>query len=169
MKWCALFVTAGLTLSVSAGGWLLAAAPRTDAASRPLQTAAWPPQERLLKWDPGVRGGIPAVPVAVELSAADLPGDGKTDISAKLQRAIDKVKAPGTVVLPAGTFLLADQISLKSGVVLRGAGMDRTHLGSPQELIYCAMWGFGKRRLALVKISGFCVSRKRLCWATKRG
>ena len=87
---------------------------------------AWPPPERLLKWNPGVRGGIPTVPEAVALK--DLPADGKADIRAALQKAIDEVKVPGAVVLPAGTFLLKSRINVKSGVVLRGAGLDKTHI-----------------------------------------
>ena len=64
----------------------------------------------------------------MDLTGAALAGDGKTDVSAALQRAIDGARTPGAVLLPPGKFLLSDQVNLRSGVVLRGAGMDRTLL-----------------------------------------
>ena len=119
MKLYVIIVAASLTFSVSAGDQSFADAPKTAKGGQPPQADAWPPRERLLKWNPGVQGGIPSVPVASKLSLADLPTDGETDISAKLQCALDRVKTPGAVLLPAGTFLLAKQVNLKSGVVLR--------------------------------------------------
>ncbi|MCZ7649562.1 MAG: glycoside hydrolase family 55 protein [Planctomycetota bacterium] len=90
--------------------------------------AAWPPPERLLDWKPGVAGGIPEIPVAIALKPADLPADGKTDASAAIQKAIDAVQVPGAVLLPEGAFRLEKRLSLRSGVVLRGAGLDKTRL-----------------------------------------
>jgi hypothetical protein len=95
---------------------------------QPDQATTWPPADRLTEWEAGVPGGIPAVPVTVDLTAAGLAADGKTDVSAALQRAIDSAKTPGTVLLGPGTFLLSQPVNLKSGVVLRGSGLDKTHL-----------------------------------------
>jgi hypothetical protein len=78
------------------------------------------PAARCPKWNPGIAGGIPDVPVkATVKSGAD---------AATIQRAIASVKVPGAVFLPAGTYRLELPLQLKSGVVLRGAGMAKTHL-----------------------------------------
>ena len=130
-------------------------------------SAEWPPPDRLLQWNPGVQGGIPSVPVTVKLAPKDLPGDGKTSVSAALQRAIDGAKTPGAVLLPAGTFLLDKQVNLKSGVVLRGAGLDKTLLvvrggglqarggKDSREVAITAGAKLGSRQLSLAAAEGF--------------
>jgi|GEM_PF-4909836 len=57
-------------------------------------------------------------------------GDGMTDITEALQQKIDKVSQAGggMVLLPAGRFGVSRMISLKPGVVLKGAGMGATTL-----------------------------------------
>jgi len=84
------------------------------------------PADRLIRWRAGVEGGIPNVPTIRTLT--DLPGDGKTDAVPALQKAIDAAKGPGAIVVPAGTYVLKSPIRLNSGIVLRGAGLDKTHL-----------------------------------------
>lgn len=60
------------------------------------------------------------VPVAVDL----VPGEG--DMTETIQKAIDET-APGyAVLLKEGTYEVAGQLLMKSGVVLRGEGPDRT-------------------------------------------
>lgn len=79
----------------------------------------------------GVPGGIPAVPVAVR--AADFgaaPGDDRDDAAA-IQAAIDAAVAAGggAVQLEAGEFIIDRTLSIQAdGVVLRGAGRERTRL-----------------------------------------
>jgi len=86
------------------------------------------PPERVPYWRPGIPGGIPKVAVRADVSKFGACGDGKTDDTAAIQRAIDAVKTPGAVYLPEGTYLVTKTLRLRSGVVLRGAGADRTHI-----------------------------------------
>ena len=111
----------GVRASAGAGGGFRGRRAQDQAA----QASAWPPADRLAEWNPGVQAAYRTVPVTVDLTAAGLPADGKTDISAALQRAIDGAKTPGAVLLPPGTFLLTEPVNLKSGVVLRGRGWTR--------------------------------------------
>lgn len=85
---------------------------------------AWDRPAGLPHWDAGVRGGIPDVPIRLELSADDL----ETNPGATIQEAIDRVPTPGAVRLPVGTFQLHRPLEMRTGVVLRGAGVGRTRL-----------------------------------------
>ena len=51
-------------------------------------------------------------------------GDGVTDDTAAIQAAIDAVFAAssGIVTIPAGTYIVSSPLTLKSGVILSGAG-----------------------------------------------
>ncbi len=61
-------------------------------------------------------------------------GDGVSNDSAAIQAAINAASAVGgTVTVPAGTFAVNSTISLKSGVTVRGAGIDRTILSMPNQ------------------------------------
>ena len=84
--------------------------------------------ERIPHWHPGIPGGIPEVPVRADVTKFGARGDGRADDTAAVQKAIDEVDASGAVFLPEGTYLLTTTLRLRSGVVLRGAGRDRTHL-----------------------------------------
>lgn len=86
------------------------------------------PEDRLTTWDPGYRGSIPTVPVQVNAKTMGAKADGTTDDSTAVQEAINAVTPPGAVLLPAGTYLFQSDLVLKEGVVLRGEGMDKTHL-----------------------------------------
>jgi PKD repeat protein len=73
--------------------------------------------------DVGVQGGIPdssRMPVH-----ATLPS---TATAAQINSAISTCPAGSVVQLQAGTFSLTERVSMKSGVVLRGAGPSRTIL-----------------------------------------
>ncbi len=86
------------------------------------------PNDRLIKWRPGVEGGVPDVPTVVDLRDYGPAADGTTDDGPVFQRALADVEPPGALYVPAGTYLLKSVLRLRSGVVLRGAGSDRTHL-----------------------------------------
>jgi hypothetical protein len=63
--------------------------------------------------------------------------DGKTDDAPSIQGAIDVAgsEGGGTVYLPAGRYLIGNQITIsKSNVVLKGAGKSLTVLYSPKPL-----------------------------------
>ncbi len=77
----------------------------------------------------GVQGGIPSVAVAVQL--ADLGAKPGTDIADLLDKASREVgaKGGGAVLIGEGTFFLSRPITIQaSGVVIRGAGKDKTKL-----------------------------------------
>ncbi len=77
----------------------------------------------------GVQGGIPDVPVAVKL--ADLGAKPETDIADLLDKACREAgaKGGGAILIGEGTYFLSRPITIKqSGVVIRGAGKDKTKL-----------------------------------------
>jgi hypothetical protein len=84
------------------------------------------PAERLADWHPGVEGGIPEYPVSVRLSAEELAAE--PDAAKIIQRAVNRATPESAVLLPEGTFNLKSAIDLKNTVVLRGMGLDKTHL-----------------------------------------
>lgn len=88
------------------------------------------PSSRRINWQPGIPGGIPAVPVVVNVKNApyNAVGNGVADDTAAIQNAINAVSGSGAVLLPAGTYKITAKLAMKSGVVLRGAGPDLTHL-----------------------------------------
>jgi hypothetical protein len=50
-----------------------------------------------------------------------------------LQAAIDACPSGGTVNIPAGTFTISAQVNLKSGITVKGAGIDQTILSMPAQ------------------------------------
>ena len=83
-------------------------------------------------WENGVKG-IPNrtavfcnVRVSIPGSSLVARGDGVTDDTAALQAAINGCTAGQVVYLPAGTYRISGTLSLKSNVVVRGAGMGET-------------------------------------------
>lgn len=86
------------------------------------------PLEGRTTWAPGVQGGIPARPeVCATVTAASL-GNGTTEASVAIQRAIASCPAGKTLQLSAGKFLVNNYILLNKGITLRGAGPGQTIL-----------------------------------------
>ncbi|TVR49702.1 MAG: hypothetical protein EA425_11550 [Puniceicoccaceae bacterium] len=98
------------------------AIPMTSARSYP------PPYDNLPTWRPGITVGIPGVAVQVDATDFGARGDGAEDDAPAIQRAIEAVNPPGAVLLPAGDYRVGSTIHLRSGVVLRGQGPERTRL-----------------------------------------
>ncbi len=73
----------------------------------------------------GYRGTIPS-PAGSTLTTLDHTGGA--DCAAAINSAISSAGTPTAIYLPAGTYLVRNTLSLKSGVVLRGAGSDKTQL-----------------------------------------
>lgn len=86
------------------------------------------PVDRQVGWRPGCSMPIPFYPVVLNLKDLNPKADGKTDDAAVFKAAIEKAKTPGAILVPAGTYLLKDRLDLKSGLVLRGEGFEKTHL-----------------------------------------
>jgi Pectate lyase superfamily protein len=83
------------------------------------------PADRRIDWAAGVRGGIPTrtTPlINVRLAPYNATGNGVTDDRAAIQRAIDAAREGEVVFLPAGTYLVGDQLRIvnKNNVSLRG-------------------------------------------------
>lgn len=77
----------------------------------------------------GIPGGIPKVPVVIRLD--DLGARPQTDISALLAQALDQAaaKGGGAILIGEGTYHLDKPVIIRqSGVVIRGAGKDKTRL-----------------------------------------
>ena len=77
----------------------------------------------------GVQGGIPDVPVIARLSDRGVVQE--SEISAVLANACEIAAANGggAVLIPEGTYFLDRPVTIRSGgVVIRGAGRDRTRL-----------------------------------------
>ncbi len=82
--------------------------------------------EDLPTWDAGVRGGIPDVRVKKTITGVDLLN--KENPASTIQTAINSIETPGAVLLPKGEYKLDKPLYMKSGVVLRGAGVNATKL-----------------------------------------
>jgi hypothetical protein len=69
------------------------------------------------------REATPAPGEAIDVRAFGATGDGSTDDSAALQRALDTAASTGALVgIPAGTYRCATPLELADGVTLRGEG-----------------------------------------------
>jgi hypothetical protein len=77
----------------------------------------------------GYPGAIPDLEAPIiDVTQAGARGDGSSDDSSAIQAAIDEAAAPAVIYFPPGTYLIEDQLSLKAGMVLRGAGYRATRL-----------------------------------------
>ncbi|WP_428566119.1 MAG: glycosyl hydrolase family 28-related protein [Solidesulfovibrio sp. DCME] len=74
-------------------------------------------------WDRAGLRTTPPDPVQT-LSVRDFgaTGDGTTDDTAAFESAMAALASPGVLSVPAGTYRITRSLSLKSGLVLRGAG-----------------------------------------------
>ena len=72
---------------------------------------------------------IPSFPIKINLKKTGAKGDGLTDDTKFLRKAIAACPANATLFIPAGTYVLSDTLIIKkSGVCIRGAGTDKTVL-----------------------------------------
>lgn len=88
------------------------------------------PPDRRISWVPGLQGGIPHYPVAI--NATDPPysasGNGTSDDTQAIQAAIDACPPGQAVYLPAGTYRITSTLTVRSSIALRGAGPDETQI-----------------------------------------
>ena len=114
------------------------------------------PPDRRIDWTPGIPGGIPEVPVVKNVMDFGAVADNSTDNRLAFNDAISAAAAAGggAVWVPAGTYRFTSAnaydstIDLRSGVVLRGAGKDATHLvfdfgGAEVDAIKILAWDYG--------------------------
>ena len=95
--------------------------------ARPSAAESVIPPDRLVDWRPGVQARLsaPEAGERIRLTPDALKGP---DAAKPIQQAIDRIGKSGVVLLPPGEFTLRTGVRLRSGVVLRGSGPDRTHL-----------------------------------------
>ncbi len=104
-----------------------AAAGERAAAGTATDPEAIPPARRTV-WNPGIPGGVPVRTTVCATVPADPNGNGMADATRAIQRAIDGCAQGQVVVLPAGTYRTTSAITIPKGIVLRGAGPQRTRI-----------------------------------------
>ncbi len=87
----------------------------------------------------GVIGGIPDITA----SGGTVDTAAQGDDTAAINAAISSASAGTVVTLGAGTFTISDQITLKTGVVLRGSGVDATILQGSGSFDHIVFGGVG--------------------------
>ena len=97
----------------------------------------WNPRSRLPDFSyAGYHSGeapIPTVPPGVSVKSFGAKGDGIADDTAAFKKAIAEAK--GAIEVPAGRYRIMDILEIqRSGLVLRGAGPDKTVLYFPKPL-----------------------------------
>ena len=102
------------------------------------------PAARRTAWNPGIPGGVPVRTKVCATIPADRHGNGTTDATPAIQKAIDGCPEGHVVLLPAGTYRTTRAIMIPKGIVLRGDGPTRTRIhaeGSQTAAIYVAnLW-----------------------------
>lgn len=123
-----------VTLAFAACVLAVVPSPATALFGTSLATG-WPSSARLSDWSrAGYASASAAIPVrndaTIDARTIGARGDGVTDDTAALQRAINKAASTpggGVVFLPAGTYAISSPLLVSgSGVVIRGQGMDKT-------------------------------------------
>lgn len=87
----------------------------------------------------GYRAGerpLPSPPVVANVRDFGATGNGQTNDTAAFEAALEKAgRSGGAVLVPAGTYVLTNVLRLvRSGVVLRGEGADRSILAFDRSL-----------------------------------
>jgi hypothetical protein len=116
--------------AIAAAGLALAAAAMPRPAPAQGRDAFVLPDDRRIEWKPGIPGGIPKYPVFASVREApyNARGDGKTDDTQAIQKALDACPEGRAVHVPAGTYRLTDELRITKGIALRGDGPDKTRL-----------------------------------------
>jgi hypothetical protein len=100
------------------------------------------PDDRRIVWDGGIPGGVPSRTVIfanVRNPPFAAKGDGLTDDTEAMQKALDACPSNQVVYVPTGVYKITRQLRVPGGKTLRGAGPARTEirylgLGEPQIL-----------------------------------
>jgi len=89
-----------------------------------------PPVPPINDWSQaGYPGKIPTITKnVIDIIDSGAVGDGLTDDAATIQAAINSAPNPAVIYFPPGTYRIESELTLKSGIVLRGAGYRETHI-----------------------------------------
>ncbi len=79
------------------------------------------PSGRKINWEAGL-DSVGGIPTYTSVTCTSAKGDGISEDGANIQGCINAAPAKTAVFLPAGTYKVSSEISMKSNVVLRGAG-----------------------------------------------
>lgn len=92
--------------------------------------SAYLPEERMVAWEnAGYPGEIPNVSTNLRnVKDYGAAGNGITDDYSAIANALDSAPNPAVIFFPEGTYRIRSQLMLPSGIVLRGAGADKTKL-----------------------------------------
>jgi hypothetical protein len=88
------------------------------------------PETNLVDWsDAGYPGNFPEPTTIVSVMDHGAVGDGVADDRPALLAAIAALSSqPGVVLFPAGSYKISSTVSIPSGVVLRGEGVEATFI-----------------------------------------
>jgi hypothetical protein len=107
------------------------------------------PDDRRITWNPGIPGGIPNRTTIFKTIDATAYGNGTTDATDVIQNAVNDCPVNQVVYLPAGTYSITSAIEIRKGIVLRGAGPDKT------KLVYNGIVDNNSRPLIIIGGSGY--------------
>jgi hypothetical protein len=88
---------------------------------------------------------IPWISQSVNVKSFGAKGDGHTDDTWAVIKAIEQARWGSAVFFPAGKYVITKRIDIRKQVVLRGAGRDATTLYFPYSLadVYGNRGGWG--------------------------
>jgi len=87
------------------------------------------PPERRIDWNPGITAEEPERNVIEDVMSFGAFGDGITDDSQAFWDAINALTEQGGMLyIPRGTYLIKKKLSIDKGILIKGAGSDKTKL-----------------------------------------
>jgi hypothetical protein len=117
------------------------------------------PVDRCIDWTTaGIPGGFKDYAVSVNVMDFGAKADGVTDDYKAFSAAIEAAKDNSAVLIPSGSYMIRSPLTFGKPIVLRGEGMDRTHIvfdfaGNPASDAITA--GVENRGVFIPVVSGF--------------
>ncbi len=113
------------------------------------------PPDRRIAWNPGIPGGIPHYTVIfANVHDYGAAGDGIADDAPAIQNAINACPVGQVVYIPEGIYRLNSGLEITKGIVLRGAGANKTFLKAYNDSIRIGNWNGGTFSNYKTSISG---------------
>ncbi len=86
------------------------------------------PQNRRIKWNPGIAGDIPVYSVSVNVKDYGAKGDGAADDTEAFKNAIEAASEGEAVFIPEGDYRITRNLRIYKGIALRGEGYQKSRL-----------------------------------------